>query len=126
MARLFVAIDLPDSIREKLATLSGGLPGARWVSADRNEGQTTHLTLRFIGEVDGTMSNDIADALSTIEGKPFPIKIKGLGFFPPRREPKVLWAGIEKNETLTSLRNKIERLLTDQGCEAEKKKFTPH
>lgn len=126
MPRLFVAIDLPEAIRQKLATICYGLPGARWVSADPNDGQTMHLTVRFIGEVDGGLANNIADALGNIEGKPFDLKVKDTGHFPPRGEPKVIWAGVAANEKLSALRNQIERTLVEQGIEAEKRKYTPH
>ena len=54
MTRLFVALELPDAVRRRLETLRGGVPGARWQSAEQ-----MHLTLRFIGEVDGAALHDI-------------------------------------------------------------------
>src|SRR3546814_4266599 len=59
--RLFVALALPDHLRSRLAELCSGLPGARWVAPEN-----LHLTLRFIGEVDGRDAEDIDVALSGI------------------------------------------------------------
>ena len=119
--RLFVAIDLPDSVQERLALLCCGLPGARWV----DPGQI-HLTLRFIGEVDGGLFLDIRDALTEIEGKSFSLAPSGVGFFPPRGKPRVVWVGLQKNEPLIKLRNRVESLLVGLGLEPEGRKFSPH
>ena len=54
MYRLFIAVDMPGRIKNELNKLYNGIPGARWVSDDQ-----LHLTLRFIGEVDGSIFDDI-------------------------------------------------------------------
>ncbi len=119
--RLFVAIDLPDSVKERLALLCCGLPGARWVAPEQ-----IHLTLRFIGEVDGGLFLDIRDALTEIAGKSFSLGLSGVGFFPPRGKPRVVWVGLQKNESLLKLRNRMESRLVDVGLEPEGRKFSPH
>jgi 2'-5' RNA ligase len=121
MYRLFVAIDFPEDIKQQLARLCYGLPGARWV--DENQ---MHLTIRFIGEVDGGIFREIRDALSFIKVPGFRLTLKGVGHFPPRKNPRVLWAGVEKNDTLLLLRNKIESTLVRVGLAAEERKFSPH
>ena len=88
MHRLFVAIDTPENIRAQLEALLSGVPGARWVTSDQ-----LHLTLRFVGEVDGPTFRDIADALGGVEEEAFELALKGVGHFPPRGKAKILWAG---------------------------------
>lgn len=121
MYRLFVAIDLPDSIKAELDMLEVGMPGINWVSEEQR-----HLTLRFIGEVDGEAFREIKAALREVEVEPFDLLLEGVGHFPPRGQPTVLWAGVEKNESLIRLRNKIENTIVQLGFEAEKRKFSPH
>ena len=121
MIRLFVAIDFPEEIKEMLGRLCYGLPGARWVSENQ-----LHLTLRLIGEVDGGMFRDVRDSLADIKADPLTLVLQGTGFFPPRKKPRVLWVGLEKNELLIRLRNSVERKLTTLGLKPESRKFSPH
>ncbi|MBN2143983.1 MAG: RNA 2',3'-cyclic phosphodiesterase [Candidatus Aureabacteria bacterium] len=121
MVRLFVGIDFPEEIKEKLSELCCGVPGAKWV-----EKPQMHLTLRFIGETDGGTFKEILDSLADVDIPPFLVTLKGIGYFPPHKEPNVLWAGIEKNEMLLRLKNKIDRVLVQLGLEPESRKFTPH
>lgn len=121
MPRLFIAIDMPAAIKERLTTLCCGLPGARWVEPDH-----MHLTLRFIGEVDSTIFKDVREALTQVRGEPFSLQLDGIGFFPPRGKPRVLWAGIRKNAELLQLRNRVESELIRLGLEPEGRKYAPH
>ena len=121
MIRLFVAIDLPPDVMELLAAISYGLAGAKWVEPDQ-----LHLTLRFIGEVEGSRFMDIKEMLSTVEINQFPLRLKGIGHFPPRKAPRVLWVGIDKNEVLPRLRGKIETTLVKGGLPPEGRKYSPH
>ncbi|MEJ2033667.1 MAG: RNA 2',3'-cyclic phosphodiesterase [Deltaproteobacteria bacterium] len=121
MYRLFVAIDLPGEIKEKLGAMGFGIPGAKWV-----EPEQLHLTLRFIGEVDGGVFADIREALEGVQGEPFAMRLKGFGHFPPRKQPRVLWVGVEANEDLVRLRNRVEKAMVRVGLEPEHRKFSPH
>ena len=121
MPRLFIAVDIPETIKKNLESMFFGIPGARWVSLDQ-----LHLTVRFIGDVDGVMFLDIKDRLAEINISPFDIKMKGLGHFPPRGAPRIIWAGLEKSETLMFLRKKIDTALLQIGVTPEKRKFSPH
>ena len=62
MTRLFVGIELPDDVKATLLRLETGIPGARWQTSDQ-----LHLTVRFVGDVDGPTAEDVASALDTIE-----------------------------------------------------------
>ena len=102
--RLFVALSLPEDIREQLSSLTGGLPGARWVPPENY-----HITLRFIGNVHNGHAEDVDDALMALRGKSFEVALKGLGVFCEGTKPTSLWAGVVR-----------------AGFKPEKRKFTPH
>ena len=119
--RLFVAVDLPEDVKKKLADICFGLPGARWVPLDQ-----LHLTVRFIGEVDGGLFQDIRSRLEEVQGDGFPVTLKGLGHFPPKKNPRVIWVGIDKCDQLDQLRKKIDSSLMSVGIPPEKRKFSPH
>lgn len=121
MPRLFVALDLPEEIKESLEPLSRGLGDVRWLMPEQQ-----HLTLRFIGELDNGRLSDVVEALALIEGVPFELRLKGLGHFPPRGEPRVLWVGVEKSAELTRLKRRIDRALAQVGLPSESRKFAPH
>ncbi len=121
MPRLFVAVDLPPDISERLSSMCCGLPGARWIDPEQ-----MHLTLRFIGDVDSTVFQDVREALAEVRGETFTMQLEGVGFFPPRGTPRVVWAGVRKNEQLIQLRNRVEAVLVRAGLEPEGRKYSPH
>jgi 2'-5' RNA ligase len=121
MPRLFIAVDLPETIKQNLEAMFFGIPGARWVAPDQ-----IHLTVRFIGDVDGNLFHDIKNVLEEIQIPPFELHMKGMGHFPPRGKPRVIWAGIERSEPLQLLRKKIDIALLKIRVEPEKRKFSPH
>ena len=97
--RLFAALSLPDPVIESLLALQGGVPGARWQKREQ-----LHLTLRFIGEVDGAKAAAIDDALALISAPAFTLELKAVGSFGGRR-PHALWAGVAANEALLRVTN---------------------
>jgi len=121
MQRLFVSIDLPQAVKRELAGICFGLPGARWVK----EGQI-HLTLRFIGGVDDGVFQGIREGLGDIKSSSFAMRLVGLGFFPPRKQPHVLWAGADPVEPVVALANRVESVLVRLGLEPEGRKFSAH
>jgi RNA 2',3'-cyclic 3'-phosphodiesterase len=121
MPRLFVAIDPPDEEKQQLAALCNGLPGARWVR-DRQ----FHLTLHFFGNVEGPTARTIAEALHGVRADPFELALAGVGHFPPRGEPRVLWAGVEESEGLLELHRQVQRVLKRAGLPPEERKFQAH
>ncbi|MDD3732955.1 MAG: RNA 2',3'-cyclic phosphodiesterase [candidate division Zixibacteria bacterium] len=121
MYRLFVTIDLPVDVKEQLRFICYGVPGANWL--DDNQ---LHLTLRFIGEVDGGVFKDIAEALALIRHEPFELELRGVGCFPLRKTPKSIWVGVSKNEILVHLQKKIDTALIRLGLKKEGRKFSPH
>ncbi len=119
--RLFVAITLPDRQRQDLMALTSGLPGVRWVQPEN-----LHLTLRFIGDVDGPQAGDIDAALSGLQCDSFDLQIEGVGHFGEGRNLRALWAGVAPDPVLLRLQAKIEQALQRAGLPPEARKFKPH
>ena len=121
MPRLFVAIDIPDTVRESVANICHGVEQARW--ADMS---TFHLTLQFIGDVDSGTAEYAALALSEVQAEPFGLALKGVGFFPPRRDVRVLWVGVDRCPELEALQREVCAALSDAGVEGDRRRFSPH
>lgn len=124
--RTFVALDLPEPIRsalrQKQAAFRAACPDARWT---RIEG--IHLTLKFLGEISDAQSSQVTNALASLAPfKPFPIEVKGFGFFPDARRPRVFWAGLEAPVDLIQLAARVEALMEPLGFPKEPRPFTPH
>jgi len=120
MIRLFVALELPAKMRERLAALQGGVPGARWTTDEQ-----MHLTLRFIGEVDENVAHDIDDALAGVRAPAFELELAGVGEFGGKK-PRALWAGVRAKDALLHLQKKIETALQRIGLPPEERKFSAH
>ncbi len=119
--RLFVAIPIPERIKDTLTALCGGVDDARWRSREQ-----LHLTLRFIGEVDGAMARDIDDVLCQIAMPAFELNMRGTGFFNERGLARVLWAGVGDEDALRKLHGKIQHGLAAIGLEPEHRRYRPH
>ena len=119
--RLFVGLDLPWETKQLLASLAGGVPGARWVPP-----ANYHMTLRFIGEMPAHRAEEIDHALAVLRARAFPLVLTGVGTFSKGGQANALWVGVEKNPDLEALRRKIETALQRAGCEPERRRFTPH
>jgi RNA 2',3'-cyclic 3'-phosphodiesterase len=119
--RLFVALDLPWELRERLAALGGGVPGARWVPAEN-----LHLTLRFIGELPPFRAEEVDHALAALRARHFPLTLAGIGTFAKAGRETALWVGVERNARLEHLQGKIETALQRAGLEPERRRFAPH
>ena len=124
--RLFVALDLPETVRRELRELIEQLrklcPDARWV---RPEG--IHITLKFIGQVDPAKTALISQALEPIRSDhPVEMQFRGIGFFPNKRRPRVAWCGVEGPLNLAKLAADIEEAVEPLGITRESRAFTPH
>ena len=119
--RLFVGLDFAWETKQLLASLAGGVPGARWVPPENY-----HLTLRFIGDVPAHHAEEIHHALAALRARAFPLVLAGVGTFAKAGQANQLWVGVEKNPLLDALRNKVETALQRTGCEPERRRFTPH
>ncbi|MGA7828902.1 MAG: RNA 2',3'-cyclic phosphodiesterase [Geobacteraceae bacterium] len=121
MLRLFVAIDLPEEIKSAVSSLRYPKSEAKWVAEDQ-----LHLTLRFIGDVDDDLIESIVTGLSGIAAAPFFLVLKGVGCFPSKREPRVLWVGIGSSDALFALQADIEKVLVLNGSVPDRRPFFPH
>jgi RNA 2',3'-cyclic 3'-phosphodiesterase len=120
MPRLFSAIEIPRRIAERLTTLRSGLSGARWIDPENY-----HLTLRFIGDVDGATARDFTNALGEIDLPPFDLKLNGLGSFGGKK-PRNLFVEIEPSPALDALQRATERAARKAGLPPEGRNFKPH
>ena len=122
--RVFIAIDVPDEIRQRLAAMQDRLrqasTAARWVSAD-----SVHITLKFLGEINEKRREEIDDALTGLSWKPLSIAVRGIGFFPGKRSPRVLWAGVQC-PTMEGLANEVDSRLVRAGFDSENRAFRAH
>jgi 2'-5' RNA ligase len=120
MHRLFVAIRPPEVIRDLLIDAMSDSPELRWVSDDN-----LHLTLRFIGEVERPLADDLALALGRIRSDPFEIGFSSVGIF-ERRSGGALWAGVQPKAPIAALAAKVERACVAAGLEPEHRAYHPH
>ncbi len=120
MPRLFTALEIPRDAALSLSLLRGGLPGARWVDVENY-----HLTLRFIGDVEGHVADDIADALDRVRRPSFTMALSGVGAF-GQKKPHAIWAGATASPDLSALQSEIDRICHRHGAPADPRKFMPH
>jgi 2'-5' RNA ligase len=123
--RLFVALDIDDGIRGRIARFLDGVrefaPEARWVMPE-----SLHVTLKFIGEKADEEAGQIRQALETIAADAFEMSFRGYGFFPGARAPRVFWIGIEAGEQLAALATTVNEVLAQLGIPKEEHAFSPH
>ena len=121
MLRLFVALALPNQIRDQIAPIQSGLPDARWVRQEN-----LHLTIRFIGEVENSLAEEMHFALSKLSFETFSFRLQGIDTFRSRKSVRSIWIGIEPSASLKALNRKIETILIGLGLAPQTRKFTPH
>ena len=120
MHRLFIAIRPPEAICDLLVDAMDDSPELHWVGDEQ-----LHLTLRFIGEVERPVANDVAAALGHLRFDRFSLRISGVGRFDQRRGG-ALWAGVEPKPMVTALAAKVERVCQRIGLDPERRAFHPH
>ena len=118
MHRLFVGLEMPPAINHDLLGLCQGVSDAKWADI-----APFHLTIRFIGDVDDGLLEDIQNALANIETPAFDLALKGVGYFPPRGPAKILWAGIEEAPLLLRLRGQVTATLETIGLTFKPNRF---
>jgi RNA 2',3'-cyclic 3'-phosphodiesterase len=122
--RVFIAVELPNEIREALSAVQRDLRHltntVRWVAAD-----SIHITLKFIGEIPDKRIEDIDTALTGLTWKAFTVTVRSVGFFPGTRSPRVFWAGMEA-PTMPGLAEQLDARLERSGFDKEKRAFRPH
>ena len=124
--RAFLAIDLPDPLHAALAeaqqVFRSACRDARWT---RPEG--IHLTLKFLGQISDAQTQQVVEALAQIGPfQPFSVEVKGFGFFPQARRPRVFWAGVAAPAALAELAARVESHMEKIGFAREDRTFNPH
>ncbi|MFC7069982.1 RNA 2',3'-cyclic phosphodiesterase [Halobaculum lipolyticum] len=129
MPRLFVSVDLPDRLADAFAAVQeplAAVPGLRFTDPEQ-----AHCTLTFLGDVDESRVDDVAEALDRAVGAaavgPFDCEVGGLGAFPSPDYVRVVWVGVrEGSEELTRLAEAVERETVELGFDEADHEFTPH
>ncbi len=128
MIRSFIAIELPDDVKNEIGKISnrlkGEIPGVKWVKS-----ANIHLTIRFLGSVTPSkieeIKNNLPDYLTDVF--PFELYLKGAGAFPNTKRARVIWMGLGGDmQPLRHLYEKVSRFLMKLGFPSENRLFSPH
>jgi len=124
--RAFIAIDLPESIRaalrRKQASFRSVCPDARWTQPEG-----IHLTLKFLGEISEAKVKEVSESLKSLSRfESFSIGLKGFGFFPDARRPRVFWTGVDAPASLSRIAEQVEEAMQRIGFAREERVFRPH
>ena len=127
--RAFVAIELPDHVRQVLAELIERMSRAdvRGLRAVRPEG--IHLTLKFLGPTDTAQVEPVVAAIERVcqTHRAFDLVLGGPGAFPSPTSPRVLWTGVESpGSELIALQRDVEASLVGLGFPRDERRFSPH
>jgi len=120
MPRLFTGLEIPPDVGQALSSLRGGLPGARWIDPENY-----HLTLRFIGDVDDRIAQDVASMLGRVRRGAFELHFDGVTSFGGRK-PRAVIAAVPPVQALLDVQAEQERLMQRIGLAPEGRKYTPH
>lgn len=119
--RLFIAVPVPETIREKVASLGKEIIQQGVVPVKPGN---MHLTLKFIGEADEAKLADIGERLGNIRFSPFPCTVRGVGVFPSEHYIKVVWAGAESNGALEALAKAVMDAM--RAYDGHEERFSAH
>lgn len=121
MIRLFVALRPPPAIRAVLLDAMDGVAAARW-----QDDEQLHVTLRFIGEVERPLAEDIAAALGQVHADAPVVALAGVGRFDRKGRTDTLWAGLAPHAALTALHRKVDQACVRAGMPPEGRAYLPH
>src|ERR1700730_6254843 len=123
--RLFIALDIGDAIRDRIAGFVDGVnafaPDARWAKPE-----SLHVTLKFIGEQPESAADQIKHALTSVSATAVDIQFKGYGFFPTAKSARVFWIGMEAGPQLPALAATIDEKMASLGIPKEDRAYSPH
>ena len=121
--RCFIAIDLPKEVKEKLVKIIEKLPKeiSRFKAVEK---ENLHLTLKFLGEINDYKVNWVIEQLKNLNIKKFKAYTKGIGFFPNENFIRVVWIGLEPQEIIKEIHEKIDKVLEREF--KKDKKFESH
>lgn len=125
--RLFIAINFPQSLRERMVEATRPLREqrfpVRWVDPEQ-----LHLTLKFLGDVKRDRLDDVVGVMDEVgsDFRPFEVGFERVGAFPSLRSPRVIWLGVEATMEMRAVKHDLEHGLVDMGFERETRAFQPH
>jgi 2'-5' RNA ligase len=120
--RLFIALTLPEPVRQVLAATAEPIPGVAWTRLEQ-----IHVTLRFLGDVATEDETQLIDRLAAVRVEPFVLPVEGVGAFPPHAPPRVIWAGVGRGHPrLFQLRQRLDDTVVGLGLPVEVRTFHPH
>ena len=123
--RLFVALDIDESIRERIARFAEGVspfaPDARWVKPE-----SLHVTLKFIGEQPDAALAPLKQVLASVSETAIEIQCRGYGFFPTAKSARVFWVGLQAGPELAALARAVDQATAALGVPKEDRAFSPH
>lgn len=120
--RLFLSLPLPEPVRALVAALQERRFDLRWAPVDQ-----LHLTLRFLGDIDADALAELTEHLSHVRVEPFLLPVEGVGVFPTKGPPRVLWVGVGSGHPrLHQLRQRVDDALLAAGLDIDLRTFHPH
>jgi 2'-5' RNA ligase len=120
--RLFIAIDMPESVTGLLAEMNPHLHGVRWLRADQ-----IHLTVSFLGNVGPIAEETLREKLAAIRFTAFFTPVVGIGTFPAKGKPNVIWAGVGSGHPqLFHIYKKVQEAALGAGLEPDLRTWHPH
>jgi len=119
--RLFIAIELPTELKKELERLRTHIQGARWVPTEQ-----LHLTLAFLGEVDEETAGKLIAQLAMVRTASFRLSFSGIGCFPDRQRPRVVWIGVKTAPNLLKLAAAVRQSVLAAGIFLDERPFSPH
>jgi 2'-5' RNA ligase len=120
--RLFVAIELSEAVKQSLVRLDPGIRGVRWLSAEQ-----MHLTLSFLGLVDADIEESLRAKLSEICWNAFILPVTGIGTFPAKGRPNIIWIGVGAGHPhLFQLHKRVQDAALAAGLEPDLRRWHPH
>ena len=122
--RLFIAVELPQEVKQELINLQSVLkkdfPSLKYVNVNN-----MHLTLKFLGDVPDGRLDEVKAKLSDVRVEKFEAYLSGCGVFPKPEYIKVVWAGLEPKEKINELQHKVDLGMRAIGFPKDRK-FHPH
>jgi len=126
--RAFISIGLPGELKSEIrgitSSLSARITGVRWVPKEN-----LHITMKFLGNVNETIIPDIQEILDLVAPRHLPVTCRfgGLGVFPDRGRPRIIWLGVKKgSDRLSRLADDLNGELDRLGFKSELRRYTPH
>ncbi len=120
--RLFVSLELPVSVSEALVRLAPSLPGVRWVAAEQ-----IHLTLAFLGNIGAATEEKLRTQLLAIQFSRFFLPLSGLGIFPAKGRPKIIWLGVGRGHPhLFQIHKRVTDAALAASLEPDLRPWHPH